>query len=133
ADKEVRNIDGSRAIIRSLPLGVLLGFTSWNFQYYQVARFAAPNLLLDNTIILKHAEICAGSALQIAKLMREAGIPEGVYTNIFASHDQVSTIIADKRVQGISLTGSERAGSIVAEQAGRHLKKVVLELGGSDP
>lgn len=89
--------------------------------------------MLGNTVILKHAEICAGSALKIAELMREAGVIDGAYVNVFATHEQVSTMIADPRIQGVSLTGSERAGSAVGEQAGRHLKKAVLELGGSDP
>jgi succinate-semialdehyde dehydrogenase/glutarate-semialdehyde dehydrogenase len=105
----------------------------WNFPYYQVARFAAPNLVLGNTIILKHAEICPRSALAIAQIMADAGLPEGVYSTIFASHQQVSEIIADRRIAGVSLTGSERAGAQVAAQAGAALKKAVLELGGSDP
>lgn len=133
ADQELKNIDGQTAILRRRPIGTILGIMPWNFPYYQVIRFAAPNLMLGNTVILKHAEICAGTALKIQELMREAGVIEGAYINVFATHDQVSTIIADPRIQGVSLTGSERAGSAVAEQAGRHLKKAVLELGGSDP
>lgn len=133
ADQELKNIDGQTAILRRRPLGPLLGIMPWNFPYYQVARFIAPNLMLGNTIILKHAEICAGSALKIAELLREAGVIDGAYVNVFATHEQVSTMIADPRIQGVSLTGSERAGSAVGEQAGRHLKKAVLELGGSDP
>jgi succinate-semialdehyde dehydrogenase/glutarate-semialdehyde dehydrogenase len=105
----------------------------WNFPYYQVARFAAPNLVLGNTILLKHAEICARSALAIQDIMEEAGVPVGGYQNVFASHDQIATIIADPRVQGVSLTGSERAGAIIGALAGTHLKKCVLELGGIDP
>ena len=84
-------------------------------------------------MVLKHAENCPTSALAIADIMRDAGVPEGVYVNVFATHDQVATMIADPRVQGVSLTGSERAGTAVAAEAGRNLKKVVLELGGSDP
>lgn len=133
ADQELKNIDGQTAILRRRPVGTILGIMPWNFPYYQVARFAIPNLMLGNTVILKHAEICAGSALKIQKYMREAGVPEGAYVNIFATHEQVSAMIADPRIQGISLTGSERAGAAVGEQAGRHLKKAVLELGGSDP
>lgn len=133
ADQELKNIDGQTAILRRRPVGTILGIMPWNFPYYQVIRFAAPNLMLGNTVILKHAEICAGTALKIEEYMRQAGVIDGAYLNVFASHDQVSTIIADPRVQGVSLTGSERAGSAVAEQAGRHLKKAVLELGGSDP
>ena len=133
ADQELKNIDGQTAILRRRPIGTILGIMPWNFPYYQVVRFAAPNLMLGNTVILKHAEICAGSAQKIAELMHEAGVIDGAYINVFATHEQVSTMIADPRIQGVSLTGSERAGSAVAEQAGRHLKKAVLELGGSDP
>lgn len=115
------------------PVGTILGIMPWNYPYYQVARFAAPNMIVGNTVILKHAENCPTSALAIADIMAEAGVPEGVYVNLFATHDQVATMIADKRVQGVSLTGSERAGTAVAAEAGRNLKKVVLELGGSDP
>src|SRR5690625_5445756 len=89
--------------------------------------------MLDKIGNLTHAEICAATALKIQDLMRQAGVPEVAYVNVFATHEQVSTMIADPRIQGVSLTGSERAGSAVAEQAGRHLKKAVLELGGSDP
>ena len=133
ADEEIPTNSDGKAIIRRLPLGPLLGVMPWNFPYYQVARFIAPNLMLGNTILLKHAEICAGSALAIQKLLDDAGAPKGVYTNLFATHDQIEEIIADKRVQGVSLTGSERAGEIVAAHAGKNLKKSVLELGGNDP
>ncbi|ALM52071.1 NAD-dependent succinate-semialdehyde dehydrogenase [Halomonas huangheensis] len=124
---------GATAQVRKQGLGVLLGIMPWNFPYYQVARFAAPNLLNGNTILLKHAPQCPESALAIEQIFRDAGADEGLYTNIFASNEQVSSLIEDPRVLGVSLTGSERAGAAVAEQAGRHLKKVVLELGGSDP
>lgn len=121
------------AVIRRSSLGVLLGVMPWNFPYYQVARFAGPNLIIGNTILLKHAEQCPESAAAIAQIFHDAGFPAGAYVNIYASHDQIEQVIADPRVQGVSLTGSERAGAAVAEVAGRHLKKVVLELGGSDP
>ncbi|MFF2370793.1 NAD-dependent succinate-semialdehyde dehydrogenase [Agromyces sp. NPDC058110] len=132
-DHEIPSTIAGKAIIEQLPVGALLGVMPWNFPYYQVARFAAPNLVLGNTIILKHADICARSALTIQEIMEEAGVPVGGYQNVFASHDQIATMIADPRVQGVSLTGSERAGAIIGEQAGRHLKKCVLELGGIDP
>ncbi|WP_347305547.1 NAD-dependent succinate-semialdehyde dehydrogenase [Corynebacterium sp. SA-MJD20WY100] len=132
-DQPIPTNSTGTAVIRRMPIGPLLGIMPWNFPYYQIARFVGPNLVLGNTILLKDAEICPRSALAVQKIMDDAGIPAGVYTNIFASHDQVSTIIADPRVQGVSLTGSERAGSIVGAQAGEHLKKAVLELGGSDP
>ena len=121
------------AVIRRAPIGVLLGIMPWNFPYYQVARFAAPNLVIGNTILLKHAPQCPESAAAIEKIYRDAGLPEGAYTNIYATNDQSATVIADRRVQGVSVTGSERAGAAVAEVAGRNLKKVALELGGSDP
>ena len=132
ADEVIDNPGGGKAFVRRQGLGVLLGIMPWNFPFYQVARFAGPYITAGNTVILKHAEQCPKSASAIADIFREAGFPEGAYVNVFASHDQISTIIADPRVQGVSLTGSERAGAAVAEQAGRHLKKVVLELGGSD-
>ena len=105
----------------------------WNFPYYQVARFAGPNLIIGNTVLLKHAPQCPESAAAMEQIFHDAGVPADAYINIYATNDQISTVIADPRVQGISLTGSGRAGAAVAEQAGRHLKKVVLELGGSDP
>lgn len=131
--QEIPSTIRGKAIIENRPVGVLLGVMPWNFPYYQVARFAAPNLVLGNTIVLKHADICPRSALAIQQIMEEAGVPVGGYTNVFASHEQIANMIADPRVQGVSLTGSERAGSIIGEQAGRHLKKAVLELGGTDP
>ena len=131
ADKPLPGHDSAR--VEYLPVGPVLGVMPWNYPYYQVARFAAPNLVAGNTVILKHAENCPTSALAIAGIMREAGVPEGAYVNLFATHEQVAAMIADPRVRGVSLTGSERAGTAVAETAGRNLKKVVLELGGSDP
>ncbi|MDF2667048.1 MAG: NAD-dependent aldehyde dehydrogenase [Microbacterium sp.] len=121
------------AVIRRSGLGVLLGIMPWNFPYYQVARFAAPNLAVGNTILLKHAPQCPESAEALQLIYRDAGLPEGAYVNVRVTNDQAADIIADRRVQGVSVTGSERAGSAVAEIAGRHLKKVALELGGSDP
>ena len=124
---------GGQAVIRKEPIGPLLGIMPWNFPYYQVARLAAPNLMAGNTIILKHAPQDPESALAIEQIFRDAGLPEDAYINIFASNSQVADMVADPRVAGVSVTGSERAGAAVAEVAGRHLKKVVLELGGSDP
>jgi len=121
------------AVIRRSPIGVLLGIMPWNFPYYQVARFAAPNLVIGNTILLKHAGQCPESAAAIEKIYQDAGLPAGAYVNLYASNEQAADVIADPRVQGVSVTGSERAGAAVAEVAGRNLKKVALELGGSDP
>ena len=130
----VLDIAGSgRAIVRTAPIGALLGIMPWNFPYYQAARFIAPNLLLGNTILLKHAANCPQQAMRLAELLDAAGAPAGVYQNVFATTDQVATMIASPLLQGVSLTGSERAGSAVGELAGRHFKKAVLELGGSDP
>lgn len=124
---------GGAAVVERRPIGVILGIMPWNFPYYQVARFAAPNLMLGNAVIVKHAQICPRSSAAIEAIMTEAGVPDGVYTNVYASHDQIETLIADPRIAGVSLTGSERAGRQVAAQAGANLKKAVLELGGSDP
>jgi succinate-semialdehyde dehydrogenase / glutarate-semialdehyde dehydrogenase len=124
---------GGTALIRKEPVGPLLGIMPWNYPYYQVARFAGPNLMIGNTIILKHAPQCPESALAMEQIFRDAGLPQDAYVNIFATNDQVADMIADPRVVGVSVTGSERAGAAVAEVAGRNLKKVVLELGGSDP
>ncbi|MFN8158336.1 MAG: NAD-dependent succinate-semialdehyde dehydrogenase [Candidatus Nanopelagicales bacterium] len=134
ADEPIDLLAGEgTAIIRKSPYGLLLGIMPWNFPYYQVARFAGPNLIIGNTVLLKHAPQCPESAAVMEEIFHAAGVPADAYINIYATNDQISTVIADPRVQGISLTGSGRAGAAVAEQAGRHLKKVVLELGGSDP
>jgi len=134
ADEPITEFEGEgSAIIRRSALGPILGIMPWNFPYYQVSRFAGPNLVLGNTILLKHASQCPESSAAMEKIFHDAGFPEGAYKNLYADSKQIATIIADPRVQGVSLTGSERAGAAVAEIAGRHLKKVVLELGGSDP
>ncbi|WP_179467224.1 NAD-dependent succinate-semialdehyde dehydrogenase [Mycolicibacterium vinylchloridicum] len=134
ADEPIQLLDGEgSAVIKRGPVGVLLGIMPWNYPYYQVARFAGPNLTLGNTIILKHAPQCPESAEAIQQIFDDAGYPTGAYVNVYATNEQIADAIADPRVQGVSLTGSERAGAAVAEIAGRNLKKVVLELGGSDP
>jgi len=121
------------AFIRRSSVGLLLGIMPWNYPYYQVARFAGPNLVVGNTILLKHAPQCPESSAAMEQVFHDAGVPQDAYINIYATNDQIAGVIADSRVQGVSLTGSGRAGAAVAELAGRHLKKVVLELGGSDP
>jgi succinate-semialdehyde dehydrogenase / glutarate-semialdehyde dehydrogenase len=134
ADEQVKHFGGDgTAIVRRSAFGTLLGIMPWNFPYYQVARFAGPNIVIGNPILLKHAPQCPESAEAIQKIYDDAGAPAGVYTNIYATNDQIEWVIGDKRVHGVSVTGSERAGAAVAEIAGRNLKKVVLELGGSDP
>jgi succinate-semialdehyde dehydrogenase / glutarate-semialdehyde dehydrogenase len=126
------NTPGS-AWVRKSPIGVILGIMPWNYPYYQVARFAAPNLMIGNTIVLKHAPQCPESATAMEEIFHEAGLPADAYINVFATNEQVAEMIADPRIAGVSVTGSERAGSAVAATAGQNLKKVVLELGGSDP
>jgi succinate-semialdehyde dehydrogenase/glutarate-semialdehyde dehydrogenase len=125
--------DSPGAELHTEPLGVLLGIEPWNFPYYQVARVAGPQLVAGNVLLLKHAENVPQSALAFARLFEGAGAPRGVYTNIFASIEQIGRVIDDPRVRGVTLTGSERAGASVAERSGRNMKKSVLELGGSDP
>ncbi|TFC06934.1 NAD-dependent succinate-semialdehyde dehydrogenase [Cryobacterium adonitolivorans] len=121
------------ALIRRSSIGVLLGIMPWNFPLYQVARFAGPNVIIGNTVLLKHAPQCPETAIALEQIFLDAGFPRGVFSKLFASNNQIESVIADARVQGVSLTGSERAGAAVAEIAGRNLKKIVLELGGSDP
>ena len=121
------------AVVRTEPIGALVGIMPWNYPHYQAARFVAPNLLLGNTILLKHASNCPQQALQIAEIVTDAGAPEGVYQNVFATNEQIARMIASPLIQGVSLTGSERAGQAVGSVAGAHMKRYVLELGGSDP
>jgi len=134
ADEPIELSEGEGdAVIRRTSVGVLLGIMPWNSPYYQVSRFAGPNLAIGNTILLKHAPQCPESAEAMAEIFSDAGFPAGAYENVYATNEQIEWVIADPRVRGVSVTGSERAGAAVAEIAGRNLKKVVLELGGSDP
>jgi succinate-semialdehyde dehydrogenase/glutarate-semialdehyde dehydrogenase len=114
------------------PLGVLLSIQPWNHPYYQLARFVGPHLMSGNVMLLKHASGVPQCALAFEQVLREAGVPKGVYTNLFLSNDQSGSLIDDPRVKGIALTGSERAGEALASRAGRNLKKSTMELGGSD-
>ena len=120
------------AFIRSSPIGVLLGVQPWNFPFYQVARFIAPNMMVGNTILLKHASMVPQCAIAIEDLFKEAQAPVGLYTNLLLSGKRASLLVSDKRIKGVSLTGSEAAGASFAAEAGKHLKKSVLELGGND-
>ena len=131
--KPIDVMGGGEAEVVSEPIGVLLAIEPWNYPLYQVVRVAGPNLTLGNTILLKHAENNPQCALALEQLFRDAGAPEGVYTNLFLRIADVEQVIAHRYVQGVTLTGSERAGASVAQLAGKHLKKSVLELGGSDP
>lgn len=112
--------------------GVILAVEPWNFPYYQIMRVFAPNFIVGNPMVLKHASICPWSAQSFEELVDEAGAEKGTFTNLFVSYDQVSKIISDKRVVGVCLTGSERGGASIAEEAGKNLKKTTLELGGDD-
>jgi len=120
------------AWVENHPIGVLMAVEPWNFPYYQLMRVLAPNLAAGNPVLAKHASIVPHCASIFEQLVREAGAPEGAWTNMFISNDQVADLIADDRIQGAALTGSEKAGSIVASQAAKYLKKSTLELGGND-
>jgi succinate-semialdehyde dehydrogenase/glutarate-semialdehyde dehydrogenase len=133
ADRPLKSETEGTAWVRTAPVGPLLGIMPWNYPYYQVARFSGPNLMIGNTILLKHAPQCPESALAMEEIFRDAGLPADAYINVFATNEQIADLIADPRIAGVSVTGSERAGTAVAAIAGQHLKKVVLELGGSDP
>ncbi|WP_010122090.1 NAD-dependent succinate-semialdehyde dehydrogenase [Corynebacterium nuruki] len=133
ADRELTAQGATRTWVRKDPVGPLLGIMPWNFPYYQVARWAAPNLLLGNTLVLKHASICPLSSQACEDILVEAGLPEGVFQNIYAAGSQMDAFVADPRIAGVSLTGSEAAGAAVAKTAGENYKKSLLELGGNDP
>jgi len=130
---EPRQTDARRSWVRFDPLGTILAVMPWNFPFWQVFRFAAPALVAGNAAVLKHASNVPRCALEIERVFREAGLPDGLFRSLLVGADAVGAIVADPRVRGVTLTGSDRAGSRVAEQAGRELKKTVLELGGSDP
>jgi succinate-semialdehyde dehydrogenase/glutarate-semialdehyde dehydrogenase len=131
ADKILNPVHG-QAFIRNSPIGVLLGVQPWNFPFYQVARFAAPNIMIGNTVLIKHASNVPQCAIAIEQIFLEAGAPLGLYTNLLLGKQRATALVADKRIKGVSLTGSEGAGASVAAEAGKHIKKSVLELGGSD-
>ncbi|UIZ91650.1 NAD-dependent succinate-semialdehyde dehydrogenase [Corynebacterium sp. CNCTC7651] len=132
ADQQLPHDGDGSVVIRKVPLGVIVGVMPWNYPYYQAIRFAAPALMAGNVVMVKHAEICPRSSEAIEEIFTDAGLPAGAVTNIYATHDQIETLIADPRVQGVSLTGSERAGRAIGKLAGENLKKCVLELGGTD-
>jgi succinate-semialdehyde dehydrogenase/glutarate-semialdehyde dehydrogenase len=124
--------DAGDATVESDPIGVLFSIEPWNFPYYQLARFVAPNLMAGNVVLVKHAPSVPHCALAFVELFKEAGAPEGAYTNLFLSNEKADHLIDDPRLKGVAVTGSERAGSAVAAQAGKNLKKSTMELGGSD-
>ena len=124
--------DSGKAVVESSPLGVLFGVQPWNFPYYQLARFAAPNLMAGNVVMVKHSGTVPQCAIAFEQLWRDAGAPEGAYTNLLISHDQVLAVIDDPRIRGVALTGGVAAAKGVAERAGKNVKKSTMELGGSD-
>lgn len=126
------NSEYSISEIHYVPKGVILGVMPWNFPFWQVLRFATPAILAGNTVVLKHASICFGSGNAIERVFLEAGFPEGVFQNLEVGHKAVKEILEHETIKGVSLTGSEKAGSEVASIAGRKIKKSLLELGGSD-
>ncbi|WP_404305508.1 NAD-dependent succinate-semialdehyde dehydrogenase [Neorhodopirellula lusitana] len=132
ADQPMTAVDAN-AYLHYEPLGVLMGVMPWNFPFYQVTRFAVPNIMAGNAVMVKHASNVPQCAEAIADLFEQSGIPTGVYTNLFIPSEFVEAIVSDSRVQGVSLTGSEKAGAAVAALAGKNLKRSVLELGGNDP
>ena len=131
-DEEVQ-ADGLRHRVAYQPLGVVLSIMPWNYPFWQALRFGVPTLAAGNTSLLKHASNVTGCALAIEQSFREAGFPPDVFRTIVTDHDTVAELIARHEIQGVSLTGSTEVGRRIAELAGRNLKKVVLELGGSDP
>lgn len=132
ADEEAAT-DARRSYVAYRPLGPVLAIMPWNFPYWQVIRFSAPGLMAGNTVLLKHAPNVPGCASRLEALFLDAGLPEGVFQNLFISTRQAGTVIRSRQVRAVTLTGSVGAGRAVAKQAGAEIKKTVLELGGSDP
>lgn len=131
APEQLRPNSGE-AVIESAPLGIILGVQPWNFPYYQLARFAAPNLMAGNVVMVKHSAVVPQCAIAFEKLWSDAGAPTGAYTNLIISHEQVLAMIDDPRIRGVGLTGGVEAARGVAERAGKNIKKSTMELGGSD-
>ncbi|UWZ85180.1 NAD-dependent succinate-semialdehyde dehydrogenase [Occallatibacter riparius] len=133
APRALEQFTAGSAWVEFDPIGVLIGIEPWNYPYYQLVRFVGPNFAAGNTILMKHAPGVPQCALAFEKVMQDAGAPDGAYINLFLTNDQISKLIPDPRIQGVALTGSERAGESLASQTGRALKKSTMELGGNDP
>lgn len=131
--EETRPIEEGTGTIIYQPLGVILAMQPWNFPLYQVVRYSIPNLLAGNTTVLKHSELCWGTAKRIQELYESAGLPKGAFGVICVDNETADELVNNPLIKGVTLTGSAKAGRLVAEKAGAALKKVVLELGGSDP
>lgn len=131
--RKVVKTEHYKSFITYNPLGCILGVMPWNFPFWQVMRFAAPTTLAGNVVLVKHASNVYGCSAYLENLFLEAGYPAHVFTNLFVNHDGVARALADRRIQAVSLTGSTQAGRTIASQAGKHIKKSLLELGGSDP
>jgi acyl-CoA reductase-like NAD-dependent aldehyde dehydrogenase len=132
-EKEFATTDSKESYVEFDPLGVILSVMPWNFPFWQAFRFAIPTLVAGNVSILRHSNVCPGSALAIQEAFEDAGFPEGVFTTVITNHDVVADLIASDYISGVSLTGSVGAGQRIGEVASQYLKKFVLELGGSDP
>lgn len=131
--QEEREIANGKGIVSYEPIGVILGMQPWNFPCYQVVRYSIANIMAGNTTALKHAEICWETAQKLKQIYEDAGLPPNVFSVLYVDDETVDELIAHEKVRGVTMTGSAKAGKIVAEESGKHLKKTVLELGGSDP
>lgn len=132
ADQKIKT-DVGEAVITKAPIGVILAVEPWNFPFYQVARVVAPNLMIGNTIVLKHSSNVPQCAQAFEDMFTEINAPKNIYTNLFLSSKKIEKVIENPKIQGACLTGSEKAGASLAEFAGKNIKKSVLELGGNDP
>jgi succinate-semialdehyde dehydrogenase/glutarate-semialdehyde dehydrogenase len=124
--------DADESFISFDPMGVILAIMPWNFPFWQVVRFAAPTLTAGNTVLLKHAKNVPGCAVALEELFLDAGFPKGCFQTVLTDHQSVDSMIADSRIKGVTLTGSEKAGKSIAQAAAKNLKKTVLELGGNN-
>ncbi len=131
ADEE-RDIPGGTGVVAYSPVGVIYGIQPWNFPCYQAVRYSIANLMAGNGVLLKHAENCTGSGLFLQKVMERGGLPQNLFTVLVIDHDTSDKVIGHKRVRGVTMTGSDKAGAIIAQKAAEHLKKSVLELGSND-